>query len=485
VDSQDSCEGSRKNISSDLFSQGLFENSPAGIAVTDLDGRFLMVNPAFQGILGYAEAELLQLTLLDLIEPADRIAEQEHLSGLRSGVVRQHQAEKCCRCKDGSQIWILISLSLIPVSSKSPGYLLAIAKDVTDSRRAKDELKAHSEILQKVFDHIPLMINFTAADGHIKLVNRAWEHTLGWSLEEIQNRGTNIFEEFYPDPQYRQGVMNFISAATGEWADFQPRVRDGRTIDTSWAEVKLSDGTTIGIGAETTERKRAEYAIQRSIEQLRALAAGLESVREEERTRLSREIHDGLGQILTAIKMELKTWTSPSSRPRGRARQEQAILRLIDEAIQSVRKISTELRPGMLDDLGLLAAVEWATEDFAARTKTKCALELSEEELAVGPEVATALFRILQEALTNIARHAEATEFGVRLAQDDGGLRLEVQDNGKGFDESQVSPVESLGILGMRERAALLGGRLAIRSSPGKGTTVIAWMPAFKGVEAK
>jgi signal transduction histidine kinase len=208
------------------------------------------------------------------------------------------------------------------------------------------------------------------------------------------------------------------------------------------------------------------------------MAARVESVREEERTRLARQIHDDLGQALTCIKMDVSSLLHhPPVRRQERAKKRQAILKLIDHTIKSIRKIATELRPGILDDLGLVAAVEWAAEEFAARTGTKCALELPPGDLAIDSEAATALFRILQEALTNIARHAEATEFSVRLAEGDGGLCLEVSDNGKGFNEAQLAPGRSLGFLGMRERALLLGGQLTIRSSPGEGAAVTVWIP--------
>jgi signal transduction histidine kinase len=210
------------------------------------------------------------------------------------------------------------------------------------------------------------------------------------------------------------------------------------------------------------------------------MAARVESVREEERTRLARHIHDDLGQAWTGIKMDLSSLLHhPPVRQQERARRRQAILKLIDGAIGSIREIATELRPGILDDLGLAAAVEWAAEDFAARTGTKCALELPRGDFAIDSEAATALFRILQEALTNIARHAQATEFSVRLAESDGGMCLEVRDNGKGFNEAQLAPGASLGlgIVGMRERALLLGGQLKIRGSPGEGAVVTAWVP--------
>jgi len=149
----------------------------------------------------------------------------------------------------------------------------------------------------------------------------------------------------------------------------------------------------------------------------------------------------------------------------------------VDATIQSVRRISTELRPGILDDLGLVATVEWAGEEFEARTGTKCQLNLPPDDLEVDPERATALFRIFQETLTNVARHANASEVAVRLAKENGALTLEVHDNGRGIPEDRLSNGNSLGILGMRERAMLLGGELTIRGAPGKGTTVRVRIP--------
>jgi signal transduction histidine kinase len=211
---------------------------------------------------------------------------------------------------------------------------------------------------------------------------------------------------------------------------------------------------------------------------LRALAARLQSIREEERRRVAREIHDELGQFLTCIKLEsialLRELPAGAEQPSSRA---QSILRLVDETIEMVRRISAELRPGPLD-LGLVAGIEWAAEEFENRTGTKCRLHLPQDDAIVNEERATALFRILQEALTNVARHANATQVDVRLAEDHGCLILEVHDNGKGIDNNeQVSGRGSLGILGMRERALLLGGELAVSGAPGQGTTVRVRIP--------
>ncbi|HTG61738.1 MAG TPA: PAS domain S-box protein [Terriglobia bacterium] len=226
---------------------------------------------------------------------------------------------------------------------------------------------------------------------------------------------------------------------------------------------------------DITERKLAQEERQRSMEQLRALAARLQSVREEERKRVAREIHDQLGQVLTAIKIDLSGVVREL--PANQGDRTSSILKLVDETIQSVRRISTELRPGILDDLGLVDAVEWAGEDFEARTGTKCRLNLPEDDISIDPEQATAVFRIFQETLTNVARHADASEIEVRLAKDDRDLTLEVHDNGGGIPEDKLSNGESLGILGMRERALLLGGELTISGAPGEGTTVRLRIP--------
>jgi signal transduction histidine kinase len=222
--------------------------------------------------------------------------------------------------------------------------------------------------------------------------------------------------------------------------------------------------------------KRAEQELRASSQQLRNLAARLLSVREEERTRISREVHDELGQALTAVKLDL-AWLAARLPQADNQMLERigSTLQLADNTIRAVRRISTELRPGILD-LGLAAAVEWQVEEFQARTGIKCKVRLLANEL-VAPDASTTLFRILQETLTNIARHARATRVEVVKEKQRDRLILRIRDNGHGFDPASPSLFKSLGLLGMRERAATLGGGVKISSAPGKGTTVTAWVP--------
>ena len=228
---------------------------------------------------------------------------------------------------------------------------------------------------------------------------------------------------------------------------------------------------------DITERKQTEAQLNPSLDQLRALAARLRSVREEERTKVARQIHDELGQALTAIKIELISLLFEWPSERKPSQRIASITGLVDQTIQSVRKISTELRPGILDALGLVAAVEWAAEDFETRTGIRCRVDLPKESLQISPERATAIFRIFQETLTNITRHADATEVQVRLAGENHSLSLEVHDNGVGVTEEQLAAGESLGILGMRERALLLRGQFLMGGAPDQGTRVKVSVP--------
>ncbi len=229
---------------------------------------------------------------------------------------------------------------------------------------------------------------------------------------------------------------------------------------------------------ERTDRKRAEERLRESHEQLRALSVYLQYVREEERTRIAREVHDELGQSLTRLKMDL-AWLA------GRLPRSQRTLldRLtdmsnhVDATIQSVRRIATELRPGILDDLGLVAALEWQANEFQCRTGIECHVTSTLQDTLLDADLNTAFFRIFQETLTNIMRHANASRVEVRSTQHDDRVVLTVADNGRGITPDEIADRRSIGLLGMEERAALLGGDVEIKGEPGKGTTVTVKIP--------
>lgn len=231
------------------------------------------------------------------------------------------------------------------------------------------------------------------------------------------------------------------------------------------------------LASESADHRRTEDEFRRSTEQLRELSARLQSVREEERTRISRAIHDELGQTLTGLKMDV-AWLQSHLNPPQPAllTKMQAMSGLIDTTIQTVRRISTELRPGILD-LGLVATIEWQLNEFQARTGITGKLASSREETTLAEDGSTVVFRILQEILTNVARHAQATQVEVSLEESADFLILQVQDNGRGIMESEIHSPKSIGLLGMQERARLQVGEVHFQGTPGQGTTVTVRLP--------
>jgi signal transduction histidine kinase len=243
-----------------------------------------------------------------------------------------------------------------------------------------------------------------------------------------------------------------------------------------------------GVAEDITDRKEAEERLKATSEQLRALSASLHSAREKEATRIAHQIHDDLGGVLTSLRWELesleKTLESSDDQKRTPDVREKlatklaTMMRLTDTTIDVVRRIASELRPSILDDLGLMEAVEWQTQQFQARTGIECQCICSLDHLPLGSEQSTSLFRIVQEALTNILRHAHATKVEVRMAQEASTFMLTVTDNGRGITQAEKLSRTSLGLLGMQERAHLIGGRVEITGHTGTGTQLRIYVPA-------
>lgn len=623
-----------------------------------------------------------------------------------------------------------------------------LRKEIARREGVEEDLRRQKEILQSIFDHIPILISFMDNNGQFLLVNREWERTLGRTLDEIRHQNIDVVAENYPDPEYRQELEDFYRGSRGKWGDFKTRLGDGRMIDLSWAIHHLSDDRVICFGQDITWRKRAEEALRESderfrqladniqdlfwiktpdlkqvlyyspryemvggrsredayrdygnqhllsriipedrermaeflergvdeefeiefrfvlpdgsvawvcdrgfpirdasgqiyrlagisqditerklaeealreseerfrqlaeninevfwittadfsrhvyispgfqnltgeppetlfpgdghrpflsfvhpddipllseitknpeqrfeveyrvlradgsirwvrdrgfpirnqagqiyriggvteditdrkeaddrlkasTEQLRALSARLQSAREWEATRIARQIHDDMGGILTGLRWELETVEKlilepgDSEQLRVTMREKLAtMLGLTDTTLNVVRRIASELRPSILDDLGLAEAIEWQTQQFQARTGIECGWHCSLQSIPLGNQQSTALFRIVQEALTNILRHAQATRVGVAMREEDGVLILTVTDNGRGITEAEKISRNSLGLLGMRERAHLIGGSMDIVGQKGTGTALHVLVPLRKAKQA-
>jgi len=241
---------------------------------------------------------------------------------------------------------------------------------------------------------------------------------------------------------------------------------------------KTFDEMATALEQRQAERRQAEMELKRSQELFRNLSAHLQDVREEERTRIARQIHDDMGQALTALKIDLSWLNKRLANDQDSIHEKlQSMVTLINETIETVHNVSADLRPGILDDFGLAAAIEWQAEEFQKRTGVACTTGLTPDEFELSKETSTNLFRIVQESLTNIIRHANATEVAIKLSEKKAILVLEIQDNGQGISDAAITDPRSFGLIGIRERVHLLGGEVDISGSQDAGTRVIVKLP--------
>jgi signal transduction histidine kinase len=241
---------------------------------------------------------------------------------------------------------------------------------------------------------------------------------------------------------------------------------------------KTFDEMATALEQRQMEQERTEMELKRSQELFRSLSAHLQEVREDERTRIARRIHDDLGQALTALKIDLSWLNKKLTGDQDPVREKlQSMITLINETVETVHNVSEDLRPGILDDFGLSAAIEWQAEEFQKRTGMECKTSLAADEVDLSKEKSTNLFRILQESLTNVIRHADATKVKISLHEKDGELLLEVVDNGRGISKAAIANPKSFGLIGMKERVHSLGGEVNIVGTPDEGTRLLVRMP--------
>ncbi|MBX3027311.1 PAS domain-containing protein [bacterium] len=334
--------------------------------------------------------------------------------------------------------------------------------------------RGQAEILQTIVDHIPVMIAFIDDRGRTRWVNREWQRVLGWSLEEATSR--DILREMYPDPDVRREVMAFAMAGSGEWEDFHTHTKNGEPIETTWANVWLSDGTCIGLGINTTALKRAEAS-------LRHLSAQLLRSQDEERRRIARELHDTTAQNLAALLLKLKRLGTPIAALGGDAPDILAdCWALAEQCSNELRTVTYLLHPPLLDELGLAGAVREYVDGFARRSGLRADLEIASDLGRSSRASELTLFRVLQEALSNAHRHSGSPTVSIRLLRTAAEVRLEVRDAGRGLGAPSDAPPAAqgrvgVGIAGMRERLRHLGGRLEIASSE-RGTRITAVLPS-------
>ena len=421
---------------------------------------------------------------LELVHPEDRARVRETVERAYRDCASYVCEHRIVRRSDGAVRTVHSRGEIVCDGQGQPVRMFGTAQDVTERKQVEETLARYVALIVGSEDAI---ITKTL-NGTILSWNPGAERLYGYSAEEIEGHPISVL---LPPDRYDEwrAIMNRVER--GDHIEHLETVRlrrDGSRVEVSvsFSPVKDAQGNVIGatsIGRDISERRRAAEALALSEAQLRAFAARLRSARESERTHIAREIHDELGQALTALKMDLfslkQSVPEPLRHPLRRKTDQMA--GLIDQMVDKVRTLATELRPAVLDSLGLSAAIDWAARQFAQRTGIECTLDLPLHPVRIDSERSTDVFRILQEALTNVVRHARATRVHVHLRATPEELVLEVHDNGRGISERAIDDPRAFGLLGMRERVLPWGGEVGVRAAPQGGTSVTVCIPLGHG----
>ncbi|HKE57453.1 MAG TPA: PAS domain S-box protein, partial [Pyrinomonadaceae bacterium] len=478
-----------------------FENAPIGMAVIDFDFCFRRVNKPLCDALGYEAEELLGRKFVDITHPDDVERDLSLAARLFRREIPSYKIEKRFITKEGNIAWLEVTALVIRREDGEPLYGLAMVDNITQRKQAQEALRRSEEryrsfvvnssegiwrleIEEPVDTRLPLNEQIRLLNKYAYMAEcndtmaRIYGHQraddiIGWHLNELAPDSippiTDSIQQFI-DSNYR--LLNFASSRIDPQGEtrYYFSTLIGIVINNMLLRIW-------GVQRDRTAQKTAELELERSHQQLRSLSAHLQSLRERERTDLARELHDALGQPLTSIKIDISllqkklSTATPGTLPTLNDKLNE-ITELLNETIASVKALSTELRPGVLDKFGLVAAMEWQCEEFSRRSGIECRCSVPVKELPLATEVSTALFRVLQEALTNVVRHSQADQVKVELTADDSTVSLTVADNGTGITEQQLRSPTSLGLLGMRERVEFLGGTLSIEGKQDHGTTV-------------
>lgn len=471
---------------SDLRFRGTLEQAAVGIAHASLDGGFAQINQKFCDIVGYSREELLNMSFQDITYPADLGGSMHYLQQLLAGKVVTFSLEKRYIRKDGNLVWVNLTASLLRQPDGIPAYFIGVIEDITERKQHEFLVRQFGSLLKSSFNEIYI---FDASTLRFLQTSSGADKNLGYSSDELR-----MLTPLDIKPQIERERFELMLALlrSGKQESLLFETVHLRKNGTTYpVEVRMqfmeSDSPVyIAVVQDISERKRAD-------KQLRDLSSHLQTVREEEKASMAREIHDNLGGTLTALKMDVYWLADELSAYQGAApllKHVNAMSRLLDDAVDVTRRVITDLRPTILDDLGLLAALEWQAGQFQKRSgikcrvsdimrsRVKCRADCSESCTVMPDKIQSInLFRIFQESLTNIARHSGAANVDVDLMTEEGKLIMSIADDGCGIPAEHAASQTSYGMLGMRERVAQLGGEIYFSGAPDSGLCVTVILP--------
>lgn len=469
--------------------ENIFYNAPIGLGYIDADLKLIRINPFLEQMFNIKSEEVKSRYCYDVLGIAskdktlkekNRICDEcEVIKTLKDGKIHTHER----KIRDD----LIIKCTSFPIRDEN-GVITGAIKvidDISKRKQTERKLQESEEKYRTMVEYSNDLIWTLDKEGNFTFINKKAEEVSGYKMTEL--KGKSFVPLIVPEDLPR--VMKIFSETMGGKTqqyevDFYKKNKSICSLSVNTTPVVESGNViaTVSFGHDITERKQIIKNLERSQEEMRNLTTYLQNVREKERMHIAREIHDELGQALTAIKIDA-SWLSKKSKDKVILDKTESMIQLIDQTIASVQKISSELRPGILDDLGLISAIEWQAGEFSKRTGIKCVSDIKEADISLDQTRSTAIFRIFQESLTNIARHSKATKVNIMLKQKDDRLVLKISDNGRGISREKINSPKSYGILGMRERVIYCGGEITINRNKGKGTTVTLSIPIERRIK--
>ena len=456
----------------------LVEQASDGILVADYQGNIIELNSALCSMFGYTREEIMMKKTPSFIDPED-LKSKPFRFDLLSRVASVLQERRAIR-KDGNIFDIEMNTKLL-----GEGKTLSIIRDISERKKAEEQLREKESNFRSLVDTAPDATVIVDEKGIIQFANLQAVKLLGYTKAELTGMAVEMLmpqSAHHRHKTYRQQyIKNPHTRPMGSGRDLIAVRKDGVEIpvEISLASFRSEEESLITASLrDITQRKKAEKELEESYHSVRRLTEHLQNIREEERTHIAREIHDELGQQLTVMMMDVASLDKKVGTENIAVKRKiKELMEMLENTVKTVRKISSELRPSILDDLRLSAAMESHLKEFEKRSGIGTYLAAPIKELKLTNQVKNALFRIFQESLTNVARHSGAKKVSVQLEIKNNKIVLMIKDDGAGFDEKKAAAKRTLGVLGMKERAAVIGGEYIISGEPGKGTTILVSVP--------
>lgn len=468
--------------------EDLYENAPCGYHSLDRHGEFIRINATELKMLGYAREEVIGKKKFQDLLTEQSLARFSDVFPrfLAEGLVKDLELEFIR--KDGTYLPAIVSATAVRGSKGEFLQSRSTLNDLSRYKRVVHELRLSEERYRGLFGSIrDAVFVYSLRDdgsaGCFVVVNDVACERLGYSRDELLRMTPADIDAPNCQPNIKPTIEQLVvhSSIVFECTHV---TKDGRSIPVEVSAslfVQSGQSLVVALARDITERKRAERELIDSREQLRKLAAYDNDVREEERKRIAREVHDELGQLLTALRMDIVMLQMRFDEVPGVFDKSEQMLALVEKTIKVARHVTSHLRPPVLDS-GIVGALDWLAEDFTRRTNVQCSFDQQLPDLIEDDTLATTLFRIAQESLTNVTRYAFARNVRISLVSSNGLLKLTIEDDGCGFNPSAVMQARnSFGLLGMHERAISVKGTLCIDSAPGRGTRVEIEVPLREG----